>query len=277
MDNVYEKLVDCLGSVRRETDFVPEVAVILGSGLGEFAEGIKRVAAIDYEEIDGFPMATVDGHAGRFVFGYVGEVPVVVMQGRIHYYEGYPMSDVVLPVRLMGMLGAKVLLSTNAAGGIREDLKPGDLMLITDQIAQFVPSPLIGQNIDELGVRFPDMSHIYDEGLRTAVKAAAKNVGVSLKEGVYIQFTGPAYESPAEIRMARAMGADAVGMSTACENVAAVHMGMRVCGISSISNMAAGISPVPLSHAEVKAAGDRVAATLGKLLKESIIEIHKII
>ncbi|MCD8299760.1 MAG: purine-nucleoside phosphorylase, partial [Clostridiales bacterium] len=160
MSEIYEKLTNCLASVRQRTDFVPAIGVILGSGLGEFAEQTEQVASIDYGEIEGFPVSTVMGHAGRFVFGYSDGVPVVIMQGRVHYYEGYPMSDVVLPTRLMGMMGAKALILTNAAGGIQDGMGAGDLMLITDQIAQFVPSPLIGANIDELGVRFPDMSNI---------------------------------------------------------------------------------------------------------------------
>ncbi len=277
MNKVYEKLINCYKSVRERTDFVPAIGVILGSGLGEFAEQIEQAASIDYSEIEGFPVSTVLGHAGRFVFGYSDGVPVVIMQGRVHYYEGYQMSDVVLPTRLMGMMGAKALILTNAAGGIQDGMGAGDLMLITDQISQFVPSPLIGANIDELGVRFPDMSHIYDLGLQEAVRRAADGIGLSLKEGVYIQFTGPAYESPAEIQMARAMGADAVGMSTACEAVAAVHMGMRVCGISCISNLAAGISKHPLSHAEVQESADRVGPVFRELVRESIKEINKII
>ncbi len=201
----------------------------------------------------------------------------MIMQGRIHYYEGYPMSDVVLPVRLMGMLGAKVLFLTNASGGIQEGMHAGDFMLITDQISDFVPSPLIGENPDELGTRFPDMSHIYREELREAVRAAAGKLGIPLKEGVYIQLTGPNYESPAEIRMCRAIGADAVGMSTACEAVAANHMGMKVCGISCVSNLAAGISGNPLTHKEVQETADRVAPMFKKLVTESIVEIAAVL
>ena len=187
------------------------------------------------------------------------------------------MSDVVLPVRLMGMLGAKVLFLTNASGGIQEGMHAGDFMLITDQISDFVPSPLIGENPDELGTRFPDMSHIYREELREAVRAAAGKLGIPLKEGVYIQLTGPNYESPAEIRMCRAIGADAVGMSTACEAVAANHMGMKVCGISCVSNLAAGISGNPLTHKEVQETADRVAPMFKKLVTESIVEIAAVL
>ncbi len=271
MNEVYQKLLGCYDSVRKRTDFRPEVALILGSGLGDYAETIKVEDAIDYHDIEGFPVSTVAGHKGRFIFGYVGEVPVVIMQGRVHYYEGYSMTDVVLPTRLMGMLGARTLFLTNAAGGIQDGMQAGDLMLITDQIATFVPSPLIGSNVDELGKRFPDMSHIYTAKLQKAVRQAAEKLGIPLKEGVYIQFSGPSYESPAEIRMAKTLGADAVGMSTACEAIAGAHMGMNVCGISCISNLAAGLSKHRLSHAEVQKAADSVAPQFQKLVTESIL------
>lgn len=275
MTKAYEKLLKCCDSVKKKIDFRPEIALVLGSGLGDYAEGpdVKIEAVLDYHEIEGFPVSTVQGHKGRFIFGYVKDIPVVIMQGRVHYYEGYSMTDVVLPVRLMGMLGAKILFLTNASGGIREDMKAGDFMLITDQISDFVPSPLIGENMDELGTRFPDMSHIYREELRNAVHTAADRLGISLKEGVYIQLTGPNYESPAEIRMCRAIGADAVGMSTACEAIAANHMGMKVCGISCVSNLAAGISKNPLTHREVQETADRVAPAFKKLVTESIVEM----
>ncbi|MCC8081552.1 MAG: purine-nucleoside phosphorylase [Lachnospiraceae bacterium] len=273
MNEVYEKLLRCCRSVRERIDFRPEIALILGSGLGDYADGVQIEAVLDYQDIEGFPVSTVQGHRGRFLFGFVQNVPVVIMQGRVHYYEGYSMSDVVLPVRLMGMLGAKILFLTNAAGGIQDGMQAGDLMLITDQISDFVPSPLIGPNPGELGVRFPDMSRIYREDLQDAVRRAAARLDISLKEGVYIQLTGPNYESPAEIRMCRTLGADAVGMSTACEAIAANHMGMRVCGISCISNLAAGISEKPLTHAEVQASADRVAPLFRALVTESILEM----
>ncbi|MCC8029759.1 MAG: purine-nucleoside phosphorylase [Lachnospiraceae bacterium] len=275
MSEVYEKLLRCYRSVRERIDFKPEIALILGSGLGDYADGIQVEAVLDYHEIEGFPVSTVQGHRGRFIFGFVRDVPVVVMQGRVHYYEGYSMSDVVLPTRLTGMLGARILFLTNASGGIQEGMRPGDLMLITDQISDFVPSPLIGPNPDELGIRFPDMSCIYREDLRDAVRRAAVRLDIPLKEGVYIQLTGPNYESPAEIRMCRALGADAVGMSTACEAIAANHMGMGVCGISCISNLAAGISKKPLSHAEVQESADRAAPLFRQLVTESILEMSE--
>ncbi|MDD7641251.1 MAG: purine-nucleoside phosphorylase [bacterium] len=275
MNEVYEKLVKCCESVKAKVDFTPEVALILGSGLGDYADQIDVVATLDYKEIEGFPVSTVPLHKGRFVFGYVEDVPVVIMQGRVHYYEGYPMTDVVLPTRLMKMLGAKVLFLTNASGGIKQGFHAGDFMLIKDHISCFVPSPLLGENIEELGTRFPDMSHVYDEDLQQIAKKAACDLGINLKEGVYIQLTGPAYETPAEISMCRAMGADAVGMSTACEAQAAKHMGMKVVGISCISNLAAGISPKPLSHAEITETADAVAPMFKQLLTETIKGIAK--
>ena len=275
MNEVYEKLVKCYESVKAKIDFTPEVALILGSGLGDYADQIDVVATLDYKEIEGFPVSTVAINKGRFVFGYVEDVPVVIMQGRVHYYEGYPMTDVVLPTRLMKMMGAKVLFLTNASGGIKQGFHAGDFMLIKDHISCFVPSPLLGANIEELGTRFPDMSHVYDEDLQQIVKKAACDLGINLKEGVYVQLTGPAYETPAEINMCRMMGADAVGMSTACEAQAAKHMGMKVVGISCISNLAAGISPKPLTHAEITETADAVAPMFKQLLTETIKGIAK--
>jgi purine-nucleoside phosphorylase len=273
MNQVYEKLQNCLKSVREKTDFVPEVALILGSGLGEYAEEIEVVTTIDYNDIKGFPVSTVAGHKGRFIFGYVNKVPVVIMQGRVHFYEGYPMTDVVLPTRLMGLLGAKTLLLTNACGGVNKEFHAGDFMLIRDHIATSVPSPLLGENIEELGPRFPDMSDVYRRELRGIIKKVAKEEGIELKEGVYLQLSGPAYESPAEVQMCRILGADAVGMSTACEALAANHMGMKVCGISCITNMACGITDQPLSHAEVQETADRVAPIFKRLITASITKI----
>lgn len=273
MNKVYNKLMQCLGSVRRQTGFVPELALVLGSGLGDYAGTMRVESMLDYRAIEGFPVSTVQGHAGRFIFGYVGDVKVVCMQGRVHYYEGYPMEDVVLPVRLMHLMGAKTLILTNAAGGILQGMHAGDLMLITGQIASFVPSPLIGANLDELGPRFPDMSEIYNRELILLARKCAAELSIDLKEGTYLQFTGPAYESPQEVAMARLLGAGAVGMSTACEAVAANHMGMRIVGISCISNLACGISPTPLSHKEVQRAADHAAPKFQALVTRMIEQI----
>lgn len=274
MSKIYERLEKCYECFRSKIDFVPDVALVLGSGLGDYADGIKIEATLDYSEIEGFPISTVLGHKGRFVFGYVNDVKVVIMQGRVHYYEGYKMEDVVLPIRLMKLMGAKILFLTNAAGGVNFDYHAGDFMLISDQICM-APSPLIGENADELGVRFPDMSNIYDRDLREIVRNAAKELDIKIQEGVYIQLTGPNYESPAEIRMVRTLGADAVGMSTACEAIAANHAGMKVVGISCISNMACGITDKPLTHAEVQETADRAAPLFKKLVTESIIRLGK--
>lgn len=273
---VYDKLTHCLAAVRAKTDFVPEVALILGSGLGDFAESaVKQVAAIPYNDIEGFPVSTVEGHKGRFLFGYVEEVPVVVMQGRVHFYEGYPIQDVVLPVRLMGLLGAKTLFLTNAAGGINYNFSAGDFMLIKDQISSFVPSPLVGPNVEQLGTRFPDMSAIYDKALQATIRDVAADLSIPLREGIYLQLTGPQFESPAEIRMLRSLGADAVGMSTTCEAIAARHMGLRVCGISCITNLGCGMTEQPLSHEEVKEAGDKAAPQFKKLVAGAIAKMAR--
>lgn len=272
MSKAYERLQKCYECFKAKINFVPDVALILGSGLGDYADTIKQEAVLEYKDIEGFPVSTVPGHKGRFVFGYVGDVKVVVMQGRVHYYEGYSMEDVVLPVRLMKLMGAKVLFLTNASGGVNFDYSAGDFMLISDQICM-APSPLIGENLDELGVRFPDMSNIYDRELRKTVRDTAASLGIKLQEGVYIQLTGPNYESPAEIRMVRTLGADAVGMSTACEAIAANHCGLKTVGISCISNLACGMTDKPLTHAEVQETADRAAPLFRQLVTESIKNI----
>lgn len=267
---IMDKLERCLAAVRQKTDFVPQLALVLGSGLGDYGREVDVETVIPYQEIEGFPVSTAPGHAGRFLLGRVAGVKVAVMQGRVHYYEGYPMQDVVLPARLLGLMGARALLLTNAAGGVNYTMAPGDLMLLRDQITCFVPSPLIGPNEDRLGVRFPDMSHVYDEELSGIIRAAAARCGISLKEGVYCQLTGPQFESPAEIRMLRMLGADAVGMSTAVEAVAARHAGMRVAGVSCISNLACGMTSAPLSSEEVNETAARVADRFTRLITESI-------
>lgn len=273
---VYDKLRNCYDSIKGKIPFEPKVALVLGSGLGDYAEQLEIQGTIDYHDIEGFPVSTVPGHKGRFVFARINEVPAVLMQGRVHYYEGYPMSDVVLPVRLMKLMGAEILFLTNAAGGVNYDYGAGDFMLIKDQISCFVPSPLVGPNLEELGPRFPDMSHIYDEDLRDIIRSTALELGIRIQEGVYVQLTGPAYESPHEVKMCRILGGDAVGMSTACEAVAANHMGMKICGISCISNLACGMTDLPLSHKEVQEASDKMAPLFKKLVSESIRKLGSI-
>nr|WP_297764198.1 purine-nucleoside phosphorylase [uncultured Butyrivibrio sp.] len=267
---IYEKLESFVKAVREKTDFVPDVALVLGSGLGNYADNIKIETEISYSDIPGFPVSTVPGHAGKFIFGYVDNVKVVCMKGRVHFYEGYDVTDAVLPARLMKMLGAKILFLTNAAGGLGEGFKAGDLMLINDHVSIFAPNPLIGPNVDELGPRFADMSEVYDKDLQEVIRNAAKAEGIDLKEGVYCQLTGPSFESPAEIRLLGKLGVSAVGMSTVIEAIAANHMGMRICGVSCISNLAAGISDQPLCHEEVQEAADKAAPLFTKLVTESI-------
>ena len=274
MSQAYALLEKWVRAVREVTDFTPEIGIVLGSGLGDFARLVDRKAEVSYGSLPGFPVSTVAGHAGKLIFGYVRSVPVVVMQGRVHYYEGYSMEQVVAPIRLMGLLGAKKLLLTNAAGGVNTSFTPGDLMLITDHISAFVPSPLRGENPQELGPRFPDMSRVYDEEMGRAVLEAGEKLGESLQQGVYLQWQGPNYETPAEIRMFRTLGADAVGMSTVCEAIAARHMGLRVCAVSCITNMACGILPQPLSHEEVQQTANRVKDKFQALVLESLESFH---
>ena len=266
-----------INQIRAKTDFIPQVALILGSGLGALADEIDAVCTVDYNDLEGFPVSTVEGHKGRFVFGNIGDVKVVIMQGRVHYYEGYTMQEVVMPVRVMAGLGAKILFITNASGGMNTSFKAGDLMLITDQISSFVPSPLIGENVDEWGTRFPSMNDIYDSKLRKIIEETAAENKIDLKQGVYLQTTGPQYESPAEVRMFRSLGGDAVAMSSAVEAVTARHMDMRVCGISCITNMAGGTESAPITHEEVKETADRVADMFKSLVTKSISQFGRLV
>ena len=253
--------------------FVPEIALILGSGLGDMAEEAEDKTAIDYKDIPNFPVSTVQGHKGRLVFGTIRGKKVVFMQGRFHYYEGYRMEDVVFPVWVLKALGVKKLIVTNAAGGVNTSFEPGDLMLIKDHINYTNNNPLIGPNIEEFGPRFPDMSEAYSKELSDVVRASATENGIKLQEGTYIFFTGPSYETPAEIRACRILGADAVGMSTVPEVVTANHCGIMTVGISCITNMAAGILDQPLNHKEVMETADRVKENFTKLIKSAVESI----
>lgn len=272
---VYEKLMKCYESFREKIDFKPQIAIVLGSGLGDYADDIRVEAELDYSEIEGFPVSTVPGHAGKFIFGYVNDVPVVCMKGRVHYYEGYPISDVVLPARLMKLMGAKILFLTNASGGINPSFTAGDFMMLTDHVSLWAPNPLIGANIDELGVRFPDMTHVYDADLQESLRGTANRCGISLKEGIYAQLTGPSFESPAEIQLLHKLGVDAVGMSTVVEAIAANHMGMKICGVSFVSNLAAGMTDQPLTHEEVQEAASAAAPRFRQLITEAVTDFGK--
>ena len=260
--------------IRSKTAFVPDLAIVLGSGLGALADELdKTECVINYDELEGFPVSTVPGHAGRFVMGVLGGVKVVVMQGRVHYYEGYKPQEVVIPIRVMKMLGAKTLFLTNASGGINAGFSAGDFMIIEDHISTFVPSPLRGANYDEFGTRFPDMSEIYDRELIEIIEKSARELNIDIKKGVYVQTPGPNFESKAEIRMLRTFGADAVGMSTAGEAMAANHAGMHICGISCIANLACGMTDSPLTHEEVQAAAKQAAPRFKALIRKSVSSI----
>lgn len=274
---VFDKLNGCYECVRRKVDFVPDVAITLGSGLGQFADNVDVVATLPYSEIEGFPVSTVPGHAGEFIFGYLDGIKVVLMKGRVHYYEGYPITDVVLPTRLMKMMGAKILFLTNASGGINTDYYAGAFMMLKDHISIYAPNPLVGPNIEELGTRFPDMSHVYDEELQEIIRTVAKENDIELFEGIYAQLTGPSFESPAEIQLLGKLGVDAVGMSTVVEAIAANHMGMKICGISCVCNLAAGISPNQLTHDEVQAAANDAAPKFTTLVKESVKKMSRLV
>ncbi len=262
--------------IRGKRDGAPRVGLVLGSGLGSFAGKLKNRVAIPYQEIPHFPVPSgVVGHAGELVLGDVERTSVAVLSGRVHFYEGRPMSEVVFPVRVLARLGVSAVVLTNAAGGIRRTFKPGDLMLIADHINAFGTNPLLGPNEDSLGPRFPDMSAVYDAALRKLAREKARKLGVPLREGVYLGTAGPSYETPAEIRAYRVIGADAVGMSTVPEALVLRHAGIRVLGISTITNMAAGILPQPLDHAEVLATTKRVGERFVRLLTALVPDIAR--
>jgi purine-nucleoside phosphorylase len=264
--------------IRGKRDAQPSVGLVLGSGLGAFAERLKNRVAVAYEEIPHFPVPSgVVGHAGELVLGDVDRTPVVVLSGRVHFYEGRPMTDVVFPARVLARLGVGAVILTNAAGGVRKTFKPGDLMLMTDHINAFGTNPLVGPNEDSIGTRFPDMSAVYDPALRKLAKATARSLRIPLREGVYLGNPGPSYETPAEIRAFRAIGADAVGMSTVPEAIALRHAGVRVIGISTITNMAAGILPKPLVHEEVLAVTKKVGDRFVRLLTALVPKIGRAI
>ncbi|MCX7773847.1 MAG: purine-nucleoside phosphorylase [Clostridia bacterium] len=270
MKDMMKKLARTVEYLKSKISFTPEIAIILGSGLGKLADFIEGRQEIPYEEIPNFPQTTVVGHEGKLIFGRLGGRNVVAMKGRFHYYEGNDMEVVVYPIRTFKHMGIPNIIVTNAAGGVNTGFVPGDLMLITDHISLFCDNPLRGENLDDLGPRFPDMSKAYDRDLQKIALESAKNLGIELKSGIYSYCKGPSFESPAEIRALRLIGADAVGMSTVPEVITARHMGMRVLGISCITNMAAGILDQPLNHEEVMETGKQVEKKFSSLVSDIV-------
>ena len=269
-ENYYKILLRCVEQIKEKTDFIPEAAVVLGSGLGHFVDSMEVIAEIPYEDIDGFPVSTVAGHQGKLVFGKIGGRNIVAMQGRVHYYEGYDVHDVVIPIRVLKLLGSNTAVFTNAVGAINADYKPGDFVVLSDHISSFMPSPLVGENISQLGERFTPVTDLYDRDMRELALSIGREKDIRVHSGVFLQVTGPQYETPAEIRMFRMLGADTVGMSTAIEATAAKHMGMRVCAINCVTNMAAGINNSVPSHEEVTATANKAGKDFSILLKELI-------
>jgi purine-nucleoside phosphorylase len=257
------------------TPLRPSIGLVLGSGLGAFAQTLERATTVPYGQIPHFPTATAPGHGGELVLGHAGGVPVAVMSGRVHYYEGYRMDQVVFPVRVLARLGVKILILTNAGGSVNVNYKPGELMVIEDHINYMGTNPLLGPNEEEFGPRFFDMTEPYDARLREIAEKACWKAGVPVRKGIYIAFTGPSYETPAEIKMARTMGADAVGMSTVPEVIAARHMGIRVLALSCLTNMASGVLKKKLDHREVLAVGEKVKMGLLDALNRIIQEAAK--
>lgn len=267
------KIQKAINEILNIYKITPEIGLVLGSGLGEMAEELEDRIVIPYKNIPGFPLSTVEGHAGNLVFGKISDKHIVAMQGRFHYYEGYSMQEVTFPIRIMAKLGIESLIVTNAAGGINERFKAGDLMIIEDMLNLQGDNPLIGANLDDFGVRFPDLSQAFNKEMQnTILKCAIKN-NITLKKGVYAAMSGPSFETPAEIRMLRRLGADAVGMSTVPEVIVARHSGIKVLGISCISNMAAGILQQPLNHKEVIETTNQVKDLFKKLIRETIKNI----
>lgn len=273
MMSEYELIKEGYDCIKDKMPYIPEIALTLGSGLSTFLDGKKIDKEISYDEIKNIPHPTVEGHSGKFIFLTIGDKKVVCLSGRLHYYEGNSVYEAVRPIRLLKLIGVKKLILTNAAGGVNKSFKKNDFMLITDHIGVLVPNPLRGKNIDDFGSRFPDMTEAYNIELSNAIRNAAKKLNIDLKEGTYIQMPGPTYETKAEVKLAAILGADATGMSTAIETIVAHHAGIKVCGVSLITNMAAGIAPGPLNHEEVVKEGKISSEKFSKLIEEAIKEM----
>lgn len=273
-ETLYDRAQRAAEQIRSSANTEPSVAIVLGSGLGAFADELTESTSIAYKEINGFAQATVEGHAGRLVIGKAGEVPVAAMQGRFHFYEGYSLEEVTFPIRVLKSLGVRTLILTNAAGSLNTEFTPGSLMVISDHINLMGVNPLIGRNDERFGPRFPDLTSTYDPDLQNIVIHEANALNIDLRRGVYAALTGPSYETPAEIHMVRTMGADAVGMSTVPEAIVARHMDMRVIGISCITNLAAGVSNRPVDHSQVIATGERVREQFTELLRRVIAKLN---
>lgn len=269
-NSLYDRAENAARVIRERCGAAAKTAVVLGSGLGDFANEFEDAVALPYQEIPGFVASTAQGHAGRLVSGKVEGVPVLAMQGRVHYYEGYSLEEVTFPIRTFGLLGIRTLILTNAAGGIDVQLSQGALMVISDHLNLMSVNPLRGPNDDRFGPRFPDMSAVWSRELQELATEEARSLGITTRRGIYAALAGPSYETPAEIHMLRAFGADAVGMSTVPEAIVARHMGLRVLGLSCITNMAAGISEAPINHEEVMETGQRVKETFTQLLRRVI-------
>jgi purine-nucleoside phosphorylase len=262
-------------TIRDRIQLEPRIALVLGSGLGDFGNEFQEAVAIPYQEIPGFPVSTVAGHAGRLVIGKIDNVPVLAMQGRVHFYEGYSLEEVTFPIRTFKLLGINTLVLTNAAGGVDVQLSQGALMLISDHLNLMGVNPLRGPNDERFGPRFPDMSAVYSQALQHKAIAEAQAMGLLLRRGVYAGLSGPSYETPAEIRLLRGLGADAVGMSTVPEAIVACQMGIEVLGISCITNMAAGLGNEPINHEEVMETGKQVRETFAALLRRLVVGLQK--
>jgi purine-nucleoside phosphorylase len=273
MEVYRSKIAEATEFILAQSKVKPRIGLILGSGLGALAEEVQNAVSISYEDIPHFPVSTVEGHDGKLIIGTLEGQEVVIMQGRFHLYEGYELTSVTFPIRVMKKLGVNTIIVTNAAGGVNESFEPGDLMVIQDHINFTCQNPLIGSNDPEFGERFPDMSTAYDPSLQKLAHKVAEEQGQKLRQGIYMGFLGPTYETPAEIRMTRKLGGDAVGMSTVPEVIVARHAGIRVLGISCISNMAAGILPQPLTHTEVYETANRVKAVFSSLIKGILVEL----